>query len=74
MTSSRPGLSKGWVTSDEAAEMAGLSASGFRREVSRDEELKAARQMLGPLACYPESVIRWWAAGRPGKGRRKPVI
>jgi hypothetical protein len=65
-----PALTAGWLTSDQAAELAGLTPASFRREVTRSAQLREARQMLGPLACYPERVVTAWLAGRPGKGRR----
>jgi hypothetical protein len=70
MINRTPSLAKGWLTTDQAAELAGLTPAGFRKEVQRSAELSAVRAYLGPLACYPEAAVRAWIAGRPGKGNR----
>lgn len=72
MTAPAPALVKGWVTSDQAAEIAGITPASFRREVTRQPSLQAARAMLGPLACYREAAVYEWLAARPGKGRHGP--
>lgn len=70
---SRPALVKGWLTTEDAAYLAGLTPAGFRKEVQRSPELSAAKDHLGSLACYPEKAVRAWLEARPGKGNRRAI-
>jgi hypothetical protein len=74
-TTDGPALVAGWVTSQEVADRMGITPSAFRSAVQRSPEMKAAQQMLGPLACFPTHVVEDWLASRPGRGRvaRDPV-
>ena len=55
----------------EAAALAGMQPASWRRAVSRDPVLQAARVMLdGRTPAWPREVVETWLAGRPGQGSR----
>ena len=64
MATSSPQLAPGWLTGDQAAQLAGITPASFRKEVMRKPQLAASKQMLGPLACYPTKVVKAWLATR----------
>ena len=54
-----------WLTSTQAAELAGITPASFRKQAQRDN---LPREHVGMVAWYQREVIEAWLAGRQNKG------
>ena len=54
----------GWLTSTQAAELAGITPASFRKQAQRDG---LPREHVGMVAWYQREVIEAWLAKRSEK-------
>lgn len=60
-----PRLTDPWLTTEQAAALAGVAPVTFRKAVQRSPVLRKGRAYLGPLACYSRPAVEAWMALRP---------
>lgn len=61
---------RGGLTTDEAAELCGITPASFRKAMTRERrDGNDYRLTERPLVLWSEPKLRKWLAGRPGRGR-----
>lgn len=62
-----------WITTAEAAELAGVKPPSWRGMVNRSADLQAGRRMRdGRTPVYDRAVVEEYVRTRPGRGRHGP--